>query len=68
MAPGADRSFSHDHGDHQVKTGFPGLFDDGSQDVTDDSSRRDGMRRAGGDADAIDFAGGIARFTLGGER
>jgi nucleotide-binding universal stress UspA family protein len=67
VAPGADRHLSDGQGSH-VGTGFPGLFDDGNQDVPRgielDAGDQTDARRA--DADAIDFAGGIVRFKLGG--
>jgi nucleotide-binding universal stress UspA family protein len=72
VAPGADRSLRDGNGMGRVsaRTGFPGLFDDGSTGAggfdpawAPSAANGDG---AGDDRDARDFAGGIVRFSIGG--
>jgi nucleotide-binding universal stress UspA family protein len=72
VAPGADRSLANGNGKGRVSapTGFHGLFDDGYTgaggfDAAWASAAANGDR-AGDDADARDFAGGIVRFGIGG--
>jgi nucleotide-binding universal stress UspA family protein len=68
VAPGADRSLTNGHSEHHAKTSFPGLFDDGYNGDARGIDRRGGAKSdaRGAGPKAIDFAGGIVRFNLGG--
>lgn len=67
VAPGADGSLANGH-ELQVRTGFPGLLDDGYNGVAGGIRLGRDVRKSAAkdDSDARDFAGGIVRFSLGG--
>lgn len=74
VAPGADASVTNGRAERKidVRTSFPGLFDDGYTGddghaaPSDFAGAAEDAAPSGGGRDANDFAGGIVRFNLGG--
>jgi nucleotide-binding universal stress UspA family protein len=73
VAPGADLPLTNRNGNARIsgRTGFPGLFDNGNTAGATGLDTAWGLSPANGDgpghdSDALAFAGGIARFSIGG--